>query len=188
MAQSNVHYGGVKPQGSSPLGSAYIYVMGGGNVSFVFNSLKDYANGVTLANWTTIGISLTDNAANFTTWNLQAEAQDASLIGSNPANTLDLRTIELYATPNAGCSSCHSYYAGPLYLPLPAPTLGHLTPLVDGSNAPGFPADEIPPNLNYSTAHIAISYRCGVNPLFSVFDKVGDYYTTNIYFTLEMDP
>lgn len=190
-------------QSSTPGGSVRLTVQSGGNIDFIFNSIDKYKSGITLTNYTILGISVTDNLGDlnapigvddYTNWRIYAEAVDAdgdvAITGTNPANTLPFSTIELDATISAGCASCFDVQ-GAAFIALPAPGTGALWPIIDGSNAPGNPVDQIDEtvpgdNLDYSVDRIAISYQCGVTT--SLLGAASDYYTDEILFTLEMNP
>ena len=190
-------------QSSTPGGSVRLTVLSGGNLDFIFNSIAKYKSGITYTNYTVLGISVTDNAGDnnpaipdgiddYTTWVLFVEAQDADLdgaiTGTNPANTLPFTTIEMSAAITAGCPTCVSAFAGPPYLPLPAPGLGILTPLVDGSGGGADEIEDVPSaeNLSYTLDQVSITYRCGVTT--SLLGSISDYYTDDIIFTLLMSP
>ena len=169
--------------------SVRIYVLGGGNIDFIFNSMSSYTNGITYQDWTVIGMTITDPTATYTTWDLKVEAQDPDadgfITGSNPINKIPFSTIELSAKVTAGCVKCKVIFPGPspFNLALPAPGAG--VALVDGSKL-GMP--EFPPYLNFATDEIAVSYYCGTTAANNLLGKAPDYYTDIIQFTLTMYP
>lgn len=193
-------------QSSTPGGSVRLTVHSGSNVDFVFNSIAKYSGGITLANWTVLGISVTDNLGDnnapplvddYTTWRLYAEALDSdgdgAITGSGVPipNTIPFSSVEISASISAGCGTCVVPIAG--FFALPAPGTGVLWPLVDGSGGGGFPPDQIrdvpsPDNLDYTADRVAISYQCGVTTNFINTTTVADYYSDDIVFTLEMNP
>ena len=197
----------VSAQSSTPGGSVRLTVHSGGNLDFVFNSIAKYKSGITYSNWTILGITVTDNPGDnnappavddYTQWRIYVEAADidgdGAITGTTglPINTLPFSTIEMGASIDAGCGTCNIFYPalGP-FLPLPAPGMGVLTPIADGSNAPGWPPDQITDfpsadNLVYTTDRISITYRCGVTT--ALLDSPSDYYSDDIVFTLEMLP
>ena len=95
--------------------------MEGGNVEFIFNSMSEYKLGVTYNNWTTIGISVRDEAGDinlpagddYTQWQLSFQAQDADgdgfMNGVNALNKILFSSFELKATIAAGCGTCNVF-------------------------------------------------------------------------------
>ena len=168
-------------------------VLGGGNVEFIFNSISKYKTGITYTNWTTLGITVKDEAGDinlpvgddYTQWEVDFQAQDANgdgvMNGLNPANSLAFTAIEVSASVAAGCGTCNTYLSP--FLPLTVlPTL-----LVDGTLGG---ADQIedfpsPENLVFASDQINITYRCGAPPS-TLLGTQADYYSDNIIFTLLM--
>lgn len=167
------------PQG----GSVRIAVYGGGNVDFVFNSMSDYTAGITLTNYTLIGIDVIDLAAppDWESWTLSISADDPGidgLDGTGPANKFPLNAIQVRTTLSGGCVSCNFFGSPWVNLPA-APTI-----FVDGNAAGG--ADDIPPNLGTATDQINISYRCGVSTSLLGLSLPADYYSDDIFIDLLM--
>ena len=185
-------------QASTPGGSVRLTLLGGGNVQFIFSSMKDYQTGLTFTNWSTLGISVRDEAGDinppvgddYTTWQISFQAQDADgdgfMDGVNPANKIFFSCIEVKATKAAGCATCNVF--GSPFVPL-AIAPGSI--LVDGSSGGGWPPDQIrdvpsADNLTYGSDQINLTYRCGNAG--SLFGKQADYYSDVIVFTLTMSP
>lgn len=183
-------------QASTPGGSVRLTILGGGNVEFIFNSMSEYKLGVTYNNWTTIGISVRDEAGDinlpagddYTQWQLSFQAQDADgdgfMNGVNALNKILFSSFELKATIAAGCGTCN-VFASPFVALAVAPG----AVLVDGSNGGSWPPDQISDvpsadNLTYVADQINISYRCGVTT--SLLGQPADYYSDDIVFTLLM--
>ena len=182
-------------QASTPGGSVRLTVLGGGNVEFVFNSMNDYKVGVTYTNWTTLGISVRDEAGDinppvgddYTQWEVDFQAQDSDgdgfMNGANPVNKILFSSFELSASVAAGCATCNVFGSPFIQLSKIAQKL------VDGSNGGGWPPDQIrdvpsADNLTYTNDRINITYRCGVTT--SLLGKAADFYSDDIVFTLLM--
>jgi hypothetical protein len=183
-------------QASTPGGSVRLTVLGGGNVEFIFNSMNDYKVGVTYNNWTTLGISVRDEAGDinlpagddYTQWQLSFQAQDADgdgfMNGTNAVNKILFSSFELKATVGAGCATCNVFGS-----PFVALAVAPGAVLVDGSNGGGWPPDQIrdvpsADNLTFGSDQVNISYRCGVTT--SLLGSPADYYSDDIVFTLLM--
>lgn len=182
-------------QAATPGGSVRLTLLGGGDVDFIFNSINSYKNGITYTNWTTLGISVRDEAGDinppagddYTLWSVSFQAQDANgdglMNGLTPGNSILFSSIEVRATIALGCGTCN-VFASP-FVPLAVlPAV-----LVDGSNGGGFPPDQIrdvpsADNLVFGSDQINISYRCGFTT--SLLGTNADYYSDNIIFTLLM--
>lgn len=190
-------------QSSTPGGSVRLTVLTGSNIEFVFNSIAKYSAGITLTNWTVLGISVTDNPGDnnappavddYTTWRLYAEALDSDgdggITGSGVPipNQIPFSTIELSASVSLGCGTCVVPIPG--FFALPAPGMGVLFPLMDGSGGGADQIDDVPSadNLDYTTDQVAISYQCGVTTPLINTNTPADYYSDDIVFTLEMNP
>lgn len=167
-------------------GSVRIALYGGGNINFVFNTMKSYNTGITYSNWTTLGIEIKDDPTppDYTKWELLVSASDpdgdGELTGTIPANTLPFDVIRIRAHIFQGCPSCH--IINPSAVPLSkVPTV-----LVDGS-ALGGPS-QIPPNLDVANDQIQLSYECGVDTKILSLSPVADYYSDDIFIDLIMSP
>lgn len=166
-------------------GCVRITIYGGGDVEFIFNSINDYNNGITLNNWSLIGIGITEPAANYNGWTVSVSAQDAdgdgALNGSIGANTILLSDIQVRATPVGACPSCN--FLGSLWVNLvgqPASTV-----IVNSSSDPACPCPPgILTTLVPATNQINISYRCGVVPAKSMMSRPADFYSDNLYFDI----
>jgi hypothetical protein len=182
-------------QASTPGGSVRLTLLGGGNVEFIFNSMSDYKTGITYNNWTTLGISVRDEAGDinppvgddYTQWEIDFQAQDADgdgfITGLNAAHQLLFSVVELKATIAAGCGTCN-VFASPFITLTKLPQK-----LVDGSSGGGWPPDQIrdvpsADNLVFGSDQINISYRCGFTT--KLLGKPADYYSDDIVFTLLM--
>jgi len=165
-------------------GSVRVTVYGGGNVQFVFNTLGNYKNGITLNNWTNIGIDVQDLVPlpDFAGWQLSVSAEDAdldgSLTGSIPANTIPFSNIQVRATPNIGCVNCS--FLGSLWVNLVAQPAS--TVIIDSSPDP-LPGGYLTPRAGL-TDQFHVSYRCGVLPLGSMLGNPADTYSDNIFFDI----
>jgi len=173
--------------------SVRVAVYGGGSLNFVFNSISDYNTGITYTNWTTIGMEVVDDpfdAFNYISWDLKVEADDADgdgfLTGSGlPVNQLPFGVIEVQATLAAGCASCN-FYGSPFIALTNAPSVA----LVDGTNdplCPCPPGDQLGSSLDLVSDQVSISYRCGVTTNLIAIGASADYYSDDIFFTVEMD-
>jgi hypothetical protein len=181
-------------QASTPGGSVRLTLLGGSNVEFMFNSMNDYKSGITYSNWTTLGISVRDEAGDinlpagddYTNWQLTFQVLDADgdgfITGTNPANKLLFSTVEVKATIAAGCPTCN-VFASP-YVALTAA----LVIIADGSLGGADQIEDVPSaeNLTFGTDKINISYRCGFTT--KLLGKPADYYSDDIVFTLTMSP
>ncbi len=182
-------------QSSTPGGSVRLAVLGGGNVDFVFNSISDYTAGITLTNWTLIGISVRDEAGDinppagddYTTWSFSISADDPGadgLDGMVPTNKLPLNAIQVRSTVSAGCGTCN--FLGSPWVNLPAvPTV-----FVDGSSGGADQIEDVPSaeNLVFGIDQINISYRCGVSTSLLNLSAEADYYSDELWFDLVMSP
>lgn len=177
-------------------GSVRIRVFGGGTVDFIFNSLSDYNTGITYSNWTLLGIEVTEGVppippvpTDRTAWEITVYADDADgdggITGISPANVLPLGLLSVVEVQATSIASCVPLPVGPCpvnlfaspWLPLQtAPTV-----LIDGNAAGG--ADDVPPNLDYNSTQVNISYRCGVTN--SVFGEAADYYSDDIFLDID---
>jgi hypothetical protein len=150
--------------------SVRLTVIDGGNVSFNFNSLSKYNNGITYANYTTFGIAATDaapvNGYN-NGWELFVKALSNQLDGSVLANTLNLNTIELSPTITAGPATI-------------------VNPTITLSNADQLLVRSViaiaGPDPNPTTDQISITYNVGVTN--GLLESTADYYTVDLDFTL----
>jgi len=182
-------------QSSTPGGSVRLAVLGGGNVDFIFNSMNDYTSGITLTNWTLIGISVRDEAGDinapagddYTTWTFSISADDPGadgLDGLNPANKLPLNNIQVRATLASGCATCN--FAGSPWVDLTAAPVV----FVDGSAGGADQIEDVPSpeNLTFGIDQMNISYRCGVSTSLLGLSLPVDYYSDDIWFDLTMSP
>ena len=182
-------------QSSTPGGSVRLAVFGGGSVDFIFNSITDYSSGITLTNWSLVGISVRDEAGDnnlpvgddYTTWTFSISADDPGadgLDGSIPANKLPLTAIQVRTTLSAGCGTCNFFGSPWVDLPV-APTV-----FVDGSTGGADQIEDVPSaeNLTYGADQLNISYRCGVSTSLLSLSLPSDYYSDDIYLDLLMSP
>jgi hypothetical protein len=182
-------------QSSTPGGSVRLAVLGGGSVDFVFNSMNDYTAGITLTNWTLIGISVRDEAGDinppagddYTTWTFSISADDPGadgLDGLNPANKLPLSNIQVRTTVAAGCATCN-FFGSPWVDLSAVPAV-----FVDGSGGGADQIEDVPSaeNLTFGADQMNISYRCGVSTSLLTLSLPVDYYSDDIWFDLIMSP
>ncbi|MBI4946157.1 MAG: hypothetical protein HY840_07125 [Bacteroidetes bacterium] len=169
----------------SQVGSVRVVVLGGGSIDFIFNSIAKYKTGITYTNYSTVGITVNDNAnPAYTWWELRVNADDANgdgvMNGTDPANSIPFSTIEMSTSIGAGCASCLEFFPGPPNLVL----TNAEQVLVDGNQFLG--ADDIPPALAYTTDWISITYYCGTTV--SLLGRAADYYSDDIVLTIYMGP
>lgn len=135
-------------------------IIKGNSVAFVFNSLDDIQNGITLTVWTELDVSFydDDNAAN--RWKLTVEALSANAVGMDIANTIPLSAIEIE-----------------VFCPTGTPVVGWLA--LTGSF--GSPIDIITNGNNDNTGFqsVTISYR-----ITDVTSYSSDIYTLNLRFII----
>lgn len=165
-----------------------VRVFSGSNLNFVFNSMSEYTGGITYLNHTLLGIEATEGApTNRTGWEITVRAEDGNgdnlLNGSVPANTLPLGNIEVQATSIAICTP------NPAVMPCPVDLMGspwvplsNVSTLLVGSNALGLTPD-VPPELDYNTTQINISFRCGVGG--TMLGEAADYYADEIWLDID---
>ena len=165
--------------------SVRIEVLSGGNLSFVFNSIAKYKNGITSpANYTTVGITVDEGGAatDYLRWELTVEAEDADadgfINGTDPANTLPFSTVEISSATVQGCVPCqHFFPGGPNLILSNVPQV-----LVDGDQAAG--VDDIPPNLSFTNDKIGITYYVGTST--PLLGAAPDFYSDVLLITLTM--
>lgn len=89
-----------------PHNSARIVTMIGSHVTFNFNSISDFANGITKNDHTMLGLQFADSSSGLITtgWNIAVKASDANFIGSGGANLMPLNVLEISAR-NAGADA-----------------------------------------------------------------------------------
>lgn len=91
---------------------ARLSVTRGTSVSFIFDTLSEYENGISYPNWTKVGVYYDDQATG-RTWKLEFKALSPFILGSD-AHTLNLNKIRVSAS-NGGPSPAVNYY-GNLFL------------------------------------------------------------------------
>lgn len=168
-------------------GAVRVEILSGGNLSFIFNSIGKYKNGITTPpNFTVIGITVDEvgGMPNYLRWELLAEIEDADgdgfITGTNPANQLPFSTVEISTATVMGCISCLHFYPGP-----PNLSLTNFGQVVADGNAMGG-MDDIPPNLTYTTDKIGITYYVGTSLGNNLLGSPSDFYSDVIILTLTM--
>jgi len=154
-----------------PFNSARIVTMIGSHVTFNFNSISDFKDGITKNNHTMLGLQFADSVGGFETgWNVSVKASDANFRGSDGVNLMDLNVLEISAT-NAGS----------------VPLLGNFTGWKALTNGEVNLYEHITTEDRYSTStQIHISYRCGVTNKINGFNS--DYYETELEIYLRPVP
>lgn len=78
---------------------SYLNIKHGGNVSFYFDHLTDYQNGLTLTGYTTLSVSFTDTTnlgvPTGPGWSLSVRALEPVINGTTTAEVLNLNVIEI---------------------------------------------------------------------------------------------
>lgn len=162
--------------------SARISVINGGRVFFPFTSLRDFENGMTLTNYTTIGLTVVDNdpggggtGAPDVITNFQVTVESVSsaagdLVGDSGAN-LDADYIEIRPSNNLGLGTAGETYTN-----------------VTLSGASQTILNSTQVDAAWDTHQINITFVC--NPTEpgggSLFGEVPDYYTTTLAFDLDV--
>jgi hypothetical protein len=92
--------------------SARISLLTGGNLNFNFLNLNEYKNGITLENYTVLGITICDCASEMgadpvagstiTGWDLYIDTDEPFLTGSIPGNFIPLCFLEAEASTRNG--------------------------------------------------------------------------------------
>lgn len=143
----------------------------GSRVTFNFNSISDFTNGITKNNHTMLGLQFADSAGGFETgWNVSVKASDANFRGSGGVNLMDLNVLEISAT-DAGSVPLLGTFTGWQALTNGEVNLYEHTTLED----------------RFSTStQIHISYRCGVTNKINGFNS--DYYETELEIFLRPVP
>lgn len=186
------------PVGVVDYNSARISILSGGSVDFNFLNIEDYKSGITLNNYTVLGITICNcnssagadpvAGSNITGWDLYMDTDDTEFTGSDPVNTLPLCFMEAEATIRSGMAG-----AG-------VNVTGRQTLAVEGA-ADRIAFDDVAPatitDRFWSTDQVNISYYFAVPPtnvtctgigrtfpLINDGALVGDYYTASISFTL----
>ena len=151
--------------------AADVIVYKGSNVSFIFNSLKDYTNlaGKEFTNWTRIKVKLQDDLG-AKGWEVTVNT-DNDLFDGADGNTLSSFFVEVQiqsvspAFPSAPGDILESDW-----VPLSStPTI-----IMSGTNLPANPL-----TVEYE---LIINYRCGFNGV--LVNQAWDYYVDNINFTI----
>ena len=70
-------------------------IIKGNSITFVFNSLDDIQNGITLNAWTQLDVSFYDVPIPANRWKLSVEALSATAVGMDVANNILLSEIEI---------------------------------------------------------------------------------------------
>lgn len=182
----------VSESGLAQGASVRVEVLAGGNLGFVFNSIAKYKTGITTpADFTVIGITADEGGGtpDYLRWELFAEIEDADgdgfITGTNPINQLPFYTVELSTSTVLGCASCqHLYPAAPGLALSGIPQV-----FVDGDAGGG--ADDLPPNLAFTTDKIGITYYVGTNPCpcppgNNLLGSPADFYSDVILVTITM--
>ncbi|NPA67259.1 MAG: hypothetical protein GXO50_01485 [Chlorobi bacterium] len=151
-------------------------IQSGGSLSFYFNSLDKYKNGIAYPNWTSLRIYYNDTTdtggtGTYPTWKLDVKALSSSLTG-DAGNTLDLDLIEIEAASVTGVTNA---------------TLTGIHALSDSDVSLVTDGDITDPG----TATVMINYYFGQSKTISgngLTDQNPlpnpDYYTVDILFTL----
>lgn len=172
------------PNASAGFNSARIVVISGGHLDFMFNSISDYVNGVTLNGTppniaTQLGIELQDNTQSIqapSSWDLFVE-MDGELIGPG-GTTMNAENIEIECVDaSGGIILPGSFVAGYRAIPVTPAQLR-----IVNSGPPG----------NSLRNRVQLNFRCGdpanVNPnKEDMTTKEPGMYTGNLIITLEPD-
>lgn len=165
--------------------SARIEVLAGSNISTVFNSIAKYKTGVTLTNYTRIGISVDEGPDDYKEWSLTIHAEDLAADGFNgtTGNTVPLDQVEITTSIIGGCAECREPYNPIKWKLTNVPEV-----ILDGNLSMG--ADDITPALlypyNFAVDQFAITYYFGVPPNTTMFSFTPDFYSEVIVLTLTM--
>mgnify|MGYP001572852283 CR=1 FL=1 len=170
---------------------ARITVISGGNVSVVFNSIEKYQSGIPLLNYTTLGIRVDEEAADYKRWEVTIEVEDIAadgFNGSDPANLIPLDRVEVSTSTVGGCAQCNHFYT-----PAAKWKLSNAPEVIVDGDASGVRVDDITALLLYpyvvATDQFAISYYIGVPPNNTMMGYSGDFYSEVIIVTITMyDP
>lgn len=136
---------------------ARLIVQKGTTVNFIFDTLKEYSDGIAYSNWTKVGVYYNDEGSGLS-WKMNFKALTSSINGSD-SNTLNLNTIRVTAS-NGGPNSALNYY-GNVFL------TDSYTVLVSGG-----PEGSILDNV------VNLSYDVGV--INKVMNAKPDYYSVDI--------
>ena len=172
-------------------GSLQLVVMGGSNVSYVFNSIAKYTNGITDADRTTVGIKIDDNAdPAYLSWSLDIQFADPGpilgVLNGSGGNTLPFNTVEV-STTLVACAGCTELFPGPPPATLALSAVPQT--LVQGGDGPLGPLDDIPPTLVAATDRVLITYYIGTTgpaPGNRLLGQPADFYSNDIILTLTM--
>lgn len=156
--------------------TARISVLSVSNVEIVVNSFDEITNGVTLINATILGVTITDlsdAAAPGPMTGFEITFRTANGIASDMegfgGNLLDLNTVALTSSNRVGFAAS-SVFFGPLELSQANQTL------MTSTVAP----------CDWTTHQVNVQYEFGtLNCTGKLYDKVSDYYTVEIEYTLE---
>ena len=144
----------------------------GSHVTFNFNSISDFNNGITKNNHTMLGLQFADSAGGFETgWNVSVKASDANFEASGGANTMNLDVLEIKATDAGSVPALGGNFTGWQIL-----TIGEV-------NLYEHPTRED----RFSTStQVNISYQCGVTN--KIIGSNSDYYETELEIYLRPTP
>ncbi len=146
--------------------SVRISILTGANVSFHFNLLSKYDNGIVYNDFTKIGITFSDPSGPDSVWQMEIKAIQGTVNGSG-ANTIDLDRIRVKTTDGTGGTNPALLYTVDI----------HATEWIELTNAYQQIVDDGPVGTT-SSSIVNISWDCGVTN--SVTNSAPDFYVVDI--------
>jgi len=164
-----------------PSNSARIVTTIGSHVTFNFNSISDFKDGITKDRHTRLGLQFADSTSGAITtgWDITVKASDASFIGSGGVNLMPLNVLEIKAE-DAGTDALSGTFTNWQTL------TNSEVDLYRHTTASGVSAlTVLDPRYSTST-QIYISYRCGFTNKINGINS--DYYETELEIFLRPVP
>lgn len=167
--------------------SARLVILKGGNISFNFNTIANYKNGISILGGTILGVEITEDgpAPVIDGWKLAFNATTNQIYGEDGVTFLDLTAIQCLATisndlndpgnaVSMGVKDLGNVAIGPTIAapPAAAATLMHSDATIIGN----VPSDIV-------NDKISIEYRCGMGAV-SMLGKTPNHYSVTIEFWL----
>jgi len=154
--------------------SLRLRVVSGGNVSYIFNSLKKYEAGITYEDWTRLQIFFNDTTdvgdpGPSTGWELKIKATTSGIMSDGGNPNLDTELIEIRPKITAGGNSTNVNLTN-INL-----TNGFQT-IVEGDGN------------QIILEEVFISYDCGVNPFYKILNNPPDFYYVDLEFKISARP
>lgn len=154
--------------------SLRLRVVSGGNVSYIFNSLKKYEAGITYEDWTRLQIFFNDTTdvggpGPSTGWELRVKATTSGIMSDGGNPNLITKSIGIRPKISPGGNSAS-------------------VELTDINLTDGFQTIVEGVGKQNIKEEVFISYDCGVNPLYKILNNPPDFYYVDLEFKISARP